>query len=292
MRWLLALLLAGCFSPAAYTDTCAPDDVDCWTTHLVFVDDSGNTTNAVIVDEATVEAISTRTGSSAAPSLFTGSASFDFSNGTVVDGTTVVLTELLDVAFSDPDGCSPVLGLTVSHGAGARSKHTGCFPGIHDMKTSGPISAFFSFSASATAPASLSLDVVPVSNVGCASIDDPATLVVSATAVAGVFVTMPLAIAPPPSTSGSGDNTCPGGLLASTLECDPIGRGGNSSECISAASYMQATGMPLPAECTPAGVSGCENSTGTLVHPCCPGLTCEVGAACGDASNATGGTCH
>ena len=292
MRCLLALVFCvGCFSNAGYTDTCAPDDVDCWTTHLVFVDSGGNTSNAVIVDEATVEAVSARTGSSAAPSLFTGSASFDFSSGTVVDQTTVVLTELLDVAFSDPDGCSPVLGLTVAHGA-TRSTHTGCFPGIHDMKTSGAISAFFSFSASATAPADLSLDVVPISNVGCASIDDPATLVVSATAVAGVFVTIPMAIAPPPANGGSGDNTCPGGLLASTLECDPLGQGGTASTCISASDYMQATGMPLPAACAPAGTHGCENSSGTLVNPCCPGLTCDVGTTCGDTSGAAGGTCH
>ena len=51
-------------------------------------------------------------------------------------------------------------------------------------------------------------------------------------------------------------------------------------------------GRPNLVACTPAGVSGCENSSGTLVKPCCEGLTCEVGAACGDATNAAGGTCH
>jgi hypothetical protein len=28
-----------------------------------------------------------------------------------------------------------------------------------------------------------------------------------------------------------------------------------------------------------------------LVAPCCPGLTCRVGSACGDSTAAVGGTC-
>lgn len=289
MRILLVVILGGC-APSAITATCDPDDVDCWATHLTFVDATGKTTSAVLVDSATVETISMQTSAgSAAPSLYTGPATFNFPGGTVVAGTEVLLTANVDVAFSDPNGCSPVLGFRLSTHAGVHAKSTGCFPGIHDMKRSGAVMASFGFSASATAPASLSLELVPISSTDCTSIDDPTALVRSSAAVAGVFAPVALTIAPPPS-SGSG-GTCDG-LLASTLECDPIGRGGVGSACITSAEYMQATGMPLPATCTPAGGTGCENSSGTLVKPCCPGLTCEVGAACGDASNATGGTCH
>jgi hypothetical protein len=168
------------------------------------------------------------------------------------------------------------------------AKKTGCFPGVHDMKRSGAIMASFGFSASAAAPASLSVDLVPISTTACTSIDNPTAVVGLSTAVAGVFAPVALTIAPPPS---SGSGTCDG-LLASTLECDPIGRGGVGSTCITSAEYMQATGMPLPAQCTPPGGTGCENSSGTLVKPCCEGYTCEVGAACGDATNTTGGTCR
>jgi hypothetical protein len=289
MRVLLVVVLVGC-APSAITATCAPDDVDCWASHLTFVDAAGNTTSAVLVDSASVAAISTQTSAgSAAPGLFTGPATFDFPNGTVVSGTTVLLTANVDVAFSDPNGCSPVLGFRLSTRAGVHAKNTGCFPGVHDMKRSGAIMASFGFSATATAPAGLSVDLVPISSTDCTSIDDPTALIKLSTAVAGVFAPVALTIAPPPS-SGSG-GTCDG-LLASTLECDPLGRGGVASTCITSAEYMQATGMPLPAACTASGGTGCENSSGTLVKPCCPGLTCEVGAACGDAGNATGGTCR
>lgn len=289
MRILLIVLYAGC-TPSPITAECDPGDVDCWATHLTFEDTSGRTTSAVLVDSAAVEAISMQTSAgSAAPALFTGPATFDFPIGTVVSGTDVLLTDNLDVAFSDPNGCSPVLGFRISHGP-VHSNHTGCFPGIHDMKAYGEIMRSFGFSASAAAPASLTIDLVPISSTNCTSIEDPTTLVGSPTAVAGKFYPVSTTIAPPPS-SGSGNGTCDG-LLASTLECDPIGRSGVGSTCITSAEYMQSTGMPLPGECTTAGGTGCENSAGTLVHPCCEGLTCEVGAACGDATNMAGGTCH
>lgn len=295
MRTFLVVVVAAC-APSPNTATCDPDDVDCWTTHLTFVDATDKRTSAVSVDSATVAAISMQTSAgSAAPALFTGGATFDFQLGTVVSGTDVLLPLTFDVAFSDPNGCSPILGFRLSTRAGVHATHLGCFPGIRDMRLSGAITARFGFSASATAPASLSLELVPMSSTDCASIDDPTALVGLPTAVAGPFVPVPLTIEPPPSSgsgSGSGGDTCSGGLLASTLECDPIGHGGIGSTCITAAEYMQATGMPLPGTCTGSGGTGCENSSGTLVKPCCENLTCEVGAACGDANNATGGTCH
>jgi len=294
MRALVLVVLSGCL-PQAITATCDPEDVDCWADHLTFEDAAGNDTGAVLVDSDTVAALSMQTSTSkSAPVLVSGPPSFTYEFGTVVTGTSVLLVDEINISFTDPNGCSPVLGFRLSSSAGAHSKHTGCFPGVRDMKTSGTITSSIGFSASAAAPTNLNLEVVPISSTDCTSIDNPTALVTSATAVANLFVPIPLTIAPPDNTGsgGSGGDTCPGGLLASTLECDPLGAGGTGSTCISASDYMQATGMPLPGSCTPAGVSGCENSTGTLVHPCCPGLTCEVGAACGDASNAPGGTCH
>jgi hypothetical protein len=97
------------------------------------------------------------------------------------------------------------------------------------------------------------------------------------------------------AVSGTGGGTCPGGLLVSTLECDPLGSSGANDQCVSAAEYMTATGNPLPAACAPQGTTGCLATTGTLagtlVAPCCPGLTCRVGSGCGDPTSAVGGTC-
>ena len=291
----MLVVIAGCV-PQAITATCDPDDVDCWISHLIFQDAAGNDTNAVLVDTATVAALSTQTATStSAPVLVSAPAEYVFSFGPVVSGTDILLTDPIDASFSDPNGCSPVLGFALATGAGTRSTHLGCFPGLHDMKKSGTITSSFGFTASVATPANLTLQIVPISSAGCVSIDDPAALVTSATAAANLFVSIPIMIDPPVmSGSGTTGGACPDGELnASTLECDPIGAGGASSTCITAAEYSQATGgLPLPTACAPAGTTGCENSTGTLVMPCCPGLTCEVGAACGDANSAPGGTCH
>jgi hypothetical protein len=62
----------------------------------------------------------------------------------------------------------------------------------------------------------------------------------SSSAVANNPVMIPVTISPPPS-GGSGTQTCPGGLLVSTLDCDPLGSGGTSSYCLTSAEYMQAS---------------------------------------------------
>lgn len=94
------------------------------------------------------------------------------------------------------------------------------------------------------------------------------------------------------SGSSGGSSGCPSGnLLVSTLSCTPDGSAGVSSYCLSASEYGSATGLALPAACAPQSTTGCLNTTGTLVHPCCPGLTCRVSSTCGDSSNAVGGTC-
>jgi hypothetical protein len=93
------------------------------------------------------------------------------------------------------------------------------------------------------------------------------------------------------SSSGSSSGCAAGDLLVSTLSCTPIGTDGSSSYCLSEADYMSVTGQPLPAACAPMGTTGCIGSSGALVAPCCPGLTCRDSASCGDSTNAAGGTC-
>jgi hypothetical protein len=93
------------------------------------------------------------------------------------------------------------------------------------------------------------------------------------------------------SSSGSSSSCAAGDLLVSTLSCTPLGTGGSSPYCLSASEYTSATGQPLPAACAPMGTTGCIGTSGALVAPCCPGLTCRDSASCLDSSNAAGGTC-
>jgi hypothetical protein len=101
----------------------------------------------------------------------------------------------------------------------------------------------------------------------------------------------------PSSTDDAGaatdGGTCSGGgLLVSTLSCTPLGSAGTASYCLSASEYQAATGNPLPSACASQNATGClDGMTGTLVKPCCPGLTCRVGSMCGDSTAAVGGTC-
>ncbi len=94
-----------------------------------------------------------------------------------------------------------------------------------------------------------------------------------------------------PSCSTSGP-----GWMGSARSCAPLGAGGtcacssgSTNRCITKAEF-DAISRPFPAACKPSGGSGClETTSGTLVAPCCPGLTCKVGSVCG--TTATGGSC-
>ena len=291
----VAATIAATTSCTSTPPSCKADDVDCFTDHLVGFDNAANRANAVLVSSDAVASVSAATGSSAsAPALTRAPVAFSFPQGTLIDSSgDVLFTEQLDLTFDDPNGCQPVIGLTVT-GGGKRSKHTGCFPGIRDMLRTGTIPGFFGFDASAAAEASLQLEIVAISSTDCASIDNPSALLQDPNVVADHPIMIPLTIAPQPG-GGSGSTTCPGGLLVSTLECSPLGSGGASSYCLTASEYTGATGQPLPAACAPAGTTGCESESGptagVLVKPCCPGLTCRVGSSCGDSSGAVGGTC-
>ena len=67
--------------------------------------------------------------------------------------------------------------------------------------------------------------------------------------------------------------------------------GGVPDTCVTDAEYRSIFGTDLPATCAPQGTTGCmDTQKGALVKPCCPGLTCKVGTACGGTA-VLGGTC-
>jgi hypothetical protein len=291
---VLACGLVACSSTPP--PTCAVEDLDCFMDQLSFRDAAGATVHIDLVDTDTILALATATSNSpSVPFLTSGPPSLNYPYGTLIDGADVIFTDPLDLTFTDPNGCQPVVALTLTN-HGNRSTHTGCFPGLHDMKKAGTITSNVGFTATAATETNISVELRPISSTDCTSINAPADLVKTASAVANLQIIIPVNIAPPLPDTGSGSETCPGGLLVSTLDCDPLGSGGEASYCLSATEFMTATGMPLPSACYPAGTTGCEgesgSTAGTLVKPCCPGLTCKVGSACGDPTGAVGGSCQ
>lgn len=191
--------------------TCASDDLDCFMSHLVIQDAAGNGVQVSLVDTATVNSLSaaTRT-SSTAPQLTSGPPSLPFAYGTIIEGADVPLTDLLVLSFTDPNGCQPIVGLTLSKN-GKPSSHTGCFPGLRDHRTSGSFTRSLGFTANAPDGANFDLQMVVISTAGCTSIDNPPALFTTngtyaAGAVAGARVSIPVTIAPPPSTGSSGSS--------------------------------------------------------------------------------------
>ena len=262
---------------------------------LSFRDETGATVPFEFVDTDAVVALSAATsGSPSVPFLTSGPASLAFPDGTLIDGAAVIFTDLFALTFTDPNGCQPVVGLTLTSN-GTRSKHTGCFPGLHDMKKSGTITSDVGFTATAAATASFGLELTPISSTNCVSIDAPTALVLAATAVANLPLSIPLTISPPPGGGGSGSSggsSCPsqsaGCLQSSTLSCTPLGSNGVASTC-TPASVFQQLGIPMPCQCAPQGTTGCFN-VNNLVNPCCDNLTCRVSSACGGGS-VGGGVC-
>ena len=264
-------------------------------TQLELQDEAGDPVALTYVDTAAVKSLAAATITSPkVPVLTDGPQSLSYPVGSLIFDD-VPFTDQLDVGFHDPNGCRPILAFTISR-HGNRSSHTGCFPGLNDHVTAGRYSNQIGWKATLPDGADFDLEMAAVASTDCASIDDPAALMTNPTAVANNPVTLPVTIAPPPdSGNGSGSDTCPGGLLVSTLACSPLGNGGASPYCLTAAEYTGATGNPLPAACFPSGTTGCQSESGptagVLVKPCCPGLTCRIGSACGDATATVGGTC-
>lgn len=201
--------LASCGAGSSSTPTCAADDLDCFMSHLVVQDSAGNQVQVTFVGAATVSALTAATSASAtAPQLTSRPASLSYAYGTVIEGVDISLTDALQLGFTDPNGCEPIVALTLSKN-GKSSSHTGCFPGLHDHRTSGAFTRSVGFSASAPDGATFDLDMVPVSSTDCSSIDNPSGLLsVSGTyvpaAVAGRKVSIPVTIAPPAPPTSSG----------------------------------------------------------------------------------------
>lgn len=281
--------VGGCSTTPA---SCGADDLDCFMDHLGFQDFNGADLPVYFVDATAVATISTTTSSSpTVPVITSEPVSLTYMFGTIIAGD-AFSADRIDVGFDDPNNCQPMLAFTLAKN-GVHSKHTGCFPGIRDNRRTGDIMTAVGFTAEAPEGATFDLLLNVVSSPDCTSIDQPAALITATGVEADNPITVPVTIAPP----STGGGTCSGGdLLVSTLDCDPLGSGGQSSYCLSAAEYTGATGMPLPAACYPAGTTGCEgesgSTAGTLVKPCCPGLTCKVGSACGDPTGAVGGSCQ
>ncbi|MGK5083965.1 hypothetical protein WDW37_11750 [Bdellovibrionota bacterium FG-1] len=104
---------------------------------------------------------------------------------------------------------------------------------------------------------------------------------------------------PNPSTpsDSSGGGSCSGGWIGSEASCVPLGAGGScvcsgsTSTCVSKSEFESVTGLTFPSACAPAGTTGCMNGEkGTLIKPCCSGLSCKLSSKCGGGSN-VGGIC-
>ncbi|MEO8846549.1 MAG: hypothetical protein ABI591_10725 [Kofleriaceae bacterium] len=203
----------------------------------------------------------------------------------VSDGALILLT------WTDANGCRP--GLCVSHcprgvqcGSGAR-----CTPSRQDGLTRATTQHWIQYGADPEVTTDVDVVITPVSATGCPT--DVATLINAAdpSVAIGPAVVIPLHL-PAPGGGGGGDTTCPDGLHASTLSCTPLGAGGVGDTCVTNAEYQSIFGTNAPTSCAPVGTQHClDTQKGALVAPCCPGLSCNVGSACGGGS-VVGGVCQ
>lgn len=269
--WALASC-SGSQTPA----TCGADDLDCSMSHLIVHDATGADVKVDLVDAAAVSSLSSATSTSpSAPRLTSGPASLSFAYGTVIESVDVPFTDPLDLGFTDPNGCQPIVALTLSRN-GKTSGHTGCFPGLHDHRTSGTITSSIGFTASAPAGASFDLQMVAISTAGCASIDNPlglftANATYASGVVAGTPVTIPVKIAPPPSSSSSGAS-----YYYANWSCN------NQSGCIAGMGHNVGSAGPF---CTS---SACQAWVNTYIHT----ATCDQQASYPVYNAPPAGTCQ
>ena len=204
-------------------------------------------------------------------------------------GAATVTTTL---AWSDSNGCQPSFCFSLCRAPLQCTSSARCSRPVRDGLLVGSTILTLGYTATpAAAQADLTLSVVPVSSAGC---KDPIAMLTAGTpgALVGGAGQITQTVTPPPATGGA---DCNGGFRGSTSTCVPLGAGGscvcggNTDLCITPADFAS-TGVAYPGSCNPEAGTGCLNSTGTLAHPCCPGLTCKASTKCGGGS-ATGGTC-
>ncbi len=99
------------------------------------------------------------------------------------------------------------------------------------------------------------------------------------------------------ASNTASSSSCTSGWLGSEASCVPLGAGGScvcagsTNTCVSKSEFESVTGLTFPSSCAPAGTTGCMNGEkGTLIKPCCAGLSCKLSTKCGGGS-VTGGTC-
>ena len=196
-------------------------------------------------------------------------------------------------SWTDTNGCRP--GFCMSHcPRGVRCFGGGrCTPARRDGLTQATTTHWIQYTSDPDADATFDLVITPVSAPGCPT-DVAERLNAGDTTVAlGPPIVVPVHLPGPDGGSGGGggDPVCGTGLHASTLACTPLGSSGVPDTCVTDAEYRSIFGTALPSSCAPSGTTGClDTQKGALVKPCCPGLTCKVGTACGGTS-VVGGTC-
>ncbi len=199
--------------------------------------------------------------------------------------------QLLFFSWEDANGCRPSFCMShcprgVRCVGGAR-----CSPSRQDGFTSSTTPHWGEYAADPKADEDFDLVITPASAVDCPT--DIASLLNALDPVVALGEPVVVAVhLPAPGGDGGGDDSvCGSGLHCSTLSCTPLGSGGSADTCVSDAEYQSVFGTDAPETCAPSGATGCmDTQKGALVKPCCPGLTCKVGSACGGGS-ALGGQC-
>jgi hypothetical protein len=277
--------------------TCSTSDVACIQAHLSIEDSNQNVIPLTTIAAGTIQAsqIAPGKGVPTVTDYYSTTLTFEYWEECL----------LATLTFTDPNGsriagCFTVRPQTEVRGSFG-SQPMVAMPSAPDGQTTGTFSiwicpAFDPIDGTAT----FAIDMFPIAPV------TPGQEAVSELLGGGqVAVGNPLSfeVEVPPGSSGTGSSSggsgsssgssgcAAGDLLVSTLSCTPLGTNGTSPDCLSASEYTSATGQPLPAACAPTGTTGCIGTSGALVAPCCPGLTCRDSATCGDSSNAAGGAC-
>ena len=294
--------------------TCPSGDLDCLFRDLHAQEIDPVTFEDKRAEEALTPVSATRMGALSAAAATPGSVkspSISKAPGILVfKGTGDLSGDLLDLEWSDGNGCRPAFCMSPCPRGVMCSGAGRCSPVLRDGLSSGRtlFSAWFTAQAPED-PKEFDLHVIPVSSPGCSTsvLDALAgTGSIAADGGTGDILPGPEVVIPmilrhagggagggSGGGAGGGSGSCANGWMGSLRACTPLGGGGTcqcntqpTNTCVDRTAFQSGTGLTLPASCNSG--SGCASTSGTLVHPCCPGLTCQVGSACGGSSSGTG----
>lgn len=286
MRFSLALVTALAALTALAATACSPRpicaDLACIAASFSIVD-FAQSDDPSARDHLTALANPLAAGASTKLTLSEQGA-LDFASAS--DGALILLT------WTDANGCRP--GLCMSHCPRGVRCATGarCSPARQDGLVRSTSQHWIEYGSDPVITLDFDLLVTPVSAPGC-PLDVAALLDAGDPSVAiGAPIVLPVHLPAPDGGGGGDDPICGTGLHASTLTCTPIGSGGAGDTCVTDDEYRSIFGTDAPTTCAPAGTQGClDPQKGALVNPCCPGLTCNLGSACGGGS-VFGGVCQ